>query len=95
MLKPEQVKRLRDINVELLETLIHTLSSITDYSKRYDVPLPTEDKIRVLIQRAINLISEMNEEITIPSNLQLRIFKSRKLPPFIFDDENPDKLPES
>lgn len=72
LLNFEQLKRLRDINVELLETLIYTLSSIKEYSKKHSIPLPTEDKFLQLIGKAISLIDEMNEEIALPPNFQHR-----------------------
>jgi len=63
----EQLKRLRDLNVELLETIICTFSFIKEWCEKNKLPpLPTEDKFGFLLKRAINLIEEINEEIALP-----------------------------
>jgi len=68
----EQLKRLRDLNVQLLETTIQFLQAIDEYCRKQDIPLPTEDKLIYLAQEAINLCQEINEEIDLPPFLQHR-----------------------
>jgi hypothetical protein len=58
--------------VELLEVILQSLSCIDEYCKKDGVPLLAEDRLSYLVQRAINLIDEMNEEIALPPNLQHR-----------------------
>jgi hypothetical protein len=72
LLELRQVKQLRDLNVQLLETTIQTLSYIDEYCASHSIPLPTENRISCLIRQTINLIEEINEEINLPPNLQHR-----------------------
>lgn len=84
----KRVNRLSDINIELLDILTCTLSWIAEYCDRHNIPLHNEDALYRLLtyaQIALNDIDKIEKEIG----------KSRKLPPFNFDDENPEELPES
>jgi hypothetical protein len=94
-LELKKLQKLRDLNIELLETLTQTFSAIKGHAEKHQIPFPTEDRFSYLIQRTIILIQEINEEVALPTNFQhLFHTKSRKLPRFNFDDENPDELPK-
>ena len=70
-LRMEQLMRLRNLNVELMETLVQSLSYIRRYAVRNNLPLPTEDKFIYLLRRVYNLLEEINEEIALPKALML------------------------
>jgi hypothetical protein len=79
-----KLHKLKNLNIELLETLIQTCSFIQEYTEIHGLPFPTEDRFLLLIQRARNLMQEINEEIALPPILQHR-FKtpSEKTEPFL------------
>jgi hypothetical protein len=56
----EQLRRLRDLNIELLRVIIHALHLIDKYRKEHHMPLLTDPKIEYRIQQAIDLINEIN-----------------------------------
>lgn len=73
----KQLKKLRDLNVELLEGLLHAYDSIASYCKTHALPLSFDTKLAYFLSRSASLIGEINEEIELPPFLQHRF----KTPP--------------
>ena len=67
-----ELKKFRNLVVDLIETLANTWFYLKDYCETKGSPLPTEDRMLYLIQRAIRLCEEINEEVALPPNLQHR-----------------------
>ena len=65
-----QLRQLRNLNVELLEILIHTLSFIDNYCREHSIPIPKDRELQNLVRYAIKLIGDINAEIVLPSNVQ-------------------------
>ncbi|MEO0236513.1 MAG: hypothetical protein ABIM02_07335 [candidate division WOR-3 bacterium] len=68
----EEVKQLRNLNIELMETLIHTMYYIFIYAKDHNIPLPNENTFMNLLKHACKVIREINETIALPPNFQHR-----------------------
>jgi hypothetical protein len=88
----EEVQQLRNLNIELMEAVTHVAVHFIKYAEKNKIPLPDDSGLINLLAHARKVIEEINEEITFS---QTHNYKSRKLPAFDFDDDNPDKLPES
>jgi len=68
----EEVKQLRDLNVDLMEALIHIAFYLLEYAQKHNIPLPDEDGLINLIGHVRKLIKEINENIALPPNFQHR-----------------------
>lgn len=67
-----ELKRLRDLNMELAETLVGTLHALDDYCKEHSVPLMNDQKILYFVNHVTKLFDEINQEIYLPPFLQHR-----------------------
>lgn len=81
-------KETYELSFELAEISYILLNKLADYCEKHDIPLYEEQGMLNLVKRAGHIF-KLIERINSPD------FKSPKLPPFNFDDENPDKLPDS
>ncbi len=63
------LKKLRDLNVSLLEVLTHTYTYLEDYCKKYNIPMPHNDRFYILLREASHLIGKINE-IALPTSNQ-------------------------
>jgi hypothetical protein len=68
----EEVKRLRNLNLELMETTSYLASYFFNYAKENNIHFPNEEGLVNLIRRVRKLIKEINEEIYLPPFLQHR-----------------------
>jgi hypothetical protein len=82
LITTEEIRRIREISIELLETLAVTLQTITDYAKKHNIALPRN--LPFLLQRTINLIQELDA----PPNFQQRF----RTPP---DSTEPRRIGEA
>lgn len=78
-----EVRRLKQLNMELLETLEETMLWFKDYHEATGIPIPHVEIFKSLVSKADRLI----DEICVPS-----MQKSLKLPAPFFDD--PKEVPE-
>jgi hypothetical protein len=56
----QEIKELRDLNVELLQNTIRILHSTDDYCARYSIPTPFDQRTQDLIKKAVSIIERMN-----------------------------------
>jgi hypothetical protein len=87
----QEIRRVRELGINMLETLVVTLQTILDFSRKNNVTVP--NNISYLIEEATRLIQELNSEC--PTSL-----KSPKLPYFDSSDDfysvrNPTKTLQS
>jgi hypothetical protein len=68
----KQLKRLKNLNIELLEGLLQAYASIANYCKIHGLPLSFDQKLAYFLSHSKSLIQEINEEIQLPPNLQHR-----------------------
>ena len=69
----EEVKRLRDLNIELLEAVTLIAASLLKHAREHDIYFSDKDGLVNLLGQASKIIKEINEEATPSSNLQRRI----------------------
>jgi len=82
-----QLNRLRNLNVELLENIFYMLQFIQDYCLRNEIPLPTEKGLMNLIKPALSVVREYNLEVAPPPSLQC-FFQTPLNEVKILSDEN-------
>jgi len=70
MLNYARLKRLRDLNIQLLELLLHGLYLIERYCREHGLLPPRE--FLPLMEEVLALINEINAEIALPPNWQHR-----------------------
>jgi len=82
----EEVKRLRDLYIELMEAVTHVAIYLLEYARKYNIPLPQEEGLINLLGHVSKLVREMNEENALPPNFQhrFRTPKDSTEPPFPF-----------
>jgi len=90
-----QLKQLRNLNVELLETLIQTLHSIDNYCRQHAIPLLTDKEIENLVRHTLKLIREINTEISIPLRLKLKLESRNLSDDFLQKDRTDEDFTES
>ena len=54
-----ELLRLHQLNLELLETLETAMFWLQDFGKKHDIQIPNRDKINSLITKADNLLAEI------------------------------------
>jgi len=86
----EEVQQLRNLNIELMEAVTHVAIHLLKYAEQHAIPLPDDSGLVNLLAHVGKVIREINEEVAFSQTLT---YRSRKLPSFDFDDDNPDKLP--
>jgi len=59
MQKLEEILRIKQLNLELLNTLEATLIWTLNYAKRHNIPIPKQS-LHFLLRKAMALIDEMN-----------------------------------
>ena len=80
-------KQTYELSFELAEIFFILLGKILDYCKENNIPIYNEEGMWTLIKKARAIFKEIEE-------INSKNFKPLKLPPFKFDDEDPDELPE-
>lgn len=65
-----KLKQLKNLNVELLETLIYAFHYIEIYCERKLIPIPSDGNLLNLFKNALSLIDEMNAVIALPPSWQ-------------------------
>ena len=65
-----QLRQLRNLNVELLETTLQLLHFIDDYCIKNGIPLPSEKSLMNLVQHALGIIAEINADVALPPSVQ-------------------------
>ena len=77
----EELLRMHQLNVELLEHLELSLFWIDDFSKKHELPIPNREKFSCLIKKASILIEEITKpkmSLTNQKTFIRRNFTSRK-----------------
>jgi len=82
MREKREMLYLKQLELELLETLEITIIRVIGYAKEHQIPIPNEESLASLLRKASAII----EEIT--------VVKSRKLPFRKSSDRDPEELPE-
>jgi hypothetical protein len=62
----ERLKQLSELNTQLLEIIIWILHYLDGYCEKLKIPTPYEERFLHLIRRAIEIIEEINGEISLP-----------------------------
>jgi hypothetical protein len=88
----QEIEQLRNLNIELMEAVTHVAIHLLKYAEQHAIPLPDDSGLINLLAHVGKVIREINEEVAFSQTLT---YRSRKLPSFDFDNDNPDKLPES
>ena len=65
-----QLRQLRNLSMELLESIFYTLEYIYDYCEKNKIPHPKDDRIAKLLRQIKNLLIEMETEVAPPPSLQ-------------------------
>ena len=60
-----QFRQLRNLNIELLETMLQILHFIDDYCFKNGIPLPSDKSLMNLVQHALGIIAEINVEVAL------------------------------
>ncbi|MEM1537994.1 MAG: hypothetical protein QXK12_04345 [Candidatus Nezhaarchaeales archaeon] len=69
----KEVKRLGDLNIELMETLIHIGHHIFKYAEGHDILLLDNGDVLInLLKHACKVIGEINEEVALPLSFKHR-----------------------
>jgi len=87
-METDRLNKLRAINIELLENVVHIMHQVDCYCKEHMIPLMMDDSLMYLVQNAIRLIHEMNEEYALPPNMKLNFIRRK-----VTDEKSDDKVP--
>jgi hypothetical protein len=77
----EELKHLRNLNVELIEAVAHTAIHLLEYAEKHKIPLPNETGLINLLGHVRKVIREINDEVA-----TLHVFspKSRRVTRIFF-----------
>jgi len=64
----QEVKELRDLNVELLEDILSTFRSIDDYCHLHNIPVPFDAEMQERVNKALSVIAKINGKMDSPTN---------------------------